>query len=470
MLRRALGFVFLFLICAQVDCRKAEGVAADPMDAEAEAALLGYIRIDTSNPPGNETAGAKYLQALLAKEGIASQLVGSDPLRQGLYARMESGTTEKALVLMHHIDVVPAIPGEWTKPPFAGVGMNGYLWGRGALDVKGMGIAFLMAMADLKRRGVPLRRDIIYLAVPDEELGGVRGAAELLEKRPELFTNVGYVLNEGGASETVVDHVRFWGIEVQQKVPLWLRLEAKGMGGHASSPPDDGGALAKLIRVLAEIDKIETPYRFEASVKRSFEEMGRLRQDGRGKLLREITEPLDREKIAVNFGPGYRSLLHDTIAITRVNGGVSVNSIPARASADVDIRLLPDTPPDAMLFRIKEAAGKDVIVTTLLAGSPTPESPTDTDLFRQLSKSFREAEPGSVVARTVVQGTTDSRYFRMRGITAYGISPFKVNYYDADSVHAPDERIRAKFFAEGVRLTRKIVAEFCAKSGTESAR
>ena len=464
MTRRSLALLLVFFVLAPLYCRRAEGVAADPGEKEAEEALLGYLRIDTSNPPGNETAGAKYLQQLLVKEGIPAQLVGSDPARQSVYARLASGTNEKALLLLHHIDVVPAARDEWTKPPFAGVRSGGYLWGRGALDIKSLGIANLMAIADLKRRNVKLGRDVIFLGVADEELGGLKGCGELLEKHPELFANVGYVLNEGGYNETVVDHVTFWGIEIQQKVPLWLRLKAKGTGGHASAPPDDGGALAKLVRVLAKIDTVETPYRLSPDVARSFAEIGRVRKDGRGAIIRSVAEPIDVAKVTKDLGPGYRALLHDTIAITRVGGGAAVNSVPARASADVDIRLLPDAAPDAMLAKVRELAGNDVEVEVLLAGAPTPESPADTDLFRLLDKTLRAKEPGSVVAPVVVQGTTDSRFFRTRGIAAYGIAPFKVNYYDADSVHAADERIRVRFFAEGVRLMRQIVRDFCGES------
>src|SRR5471030_488417 len=191
MSKRATTFIAL-LTCAIIltlQCRKATGAKADPMDQEATDAFVQYLRIDTSNPPGNETEGAKFLQQLLTKEGIQSRLLGSDPKRQSLYARLESGSKQKAIVLLHHIDVVPPIVADWTKPPFSGMQSNGYIWGRGALDDKSLGIAELMAMIELKRRAVPLTRDIIYLAVADEELGGLHGCKEVLEKYPELFAN-----------------------------------------------------------------------------------------------------------------------------------------------------------------------------------------------------------------------------------------------------------------------------------------
>jgi acetylornithine deacetylase/succinyl-diaminopimelate desuccinylase-like protein len=460
---RVLLLAAAFAILAPLHCRRAESVAEDPMDAEAVEALAGYVRIDTSNPPGNETNGAKYLQAILAKNAIPSQLVGSDPNRQSLYARLSSGTNEKALLLLHHIDVVPVTPAEWTKPPFAGITQGGYLFGRGALDIKSLGIAEVMALVEIKRRKLPLTRDIILLATADEELGGVHGAKELLDQHPELFANVGYVLNEGGYCETIVDHVAFWGIEVQQKVPLWLRVRTKGAPGHGASPPDSGGSSLKLVRALDAIAKIETPYRLVPGVAAYFHAAGAAKTDVRGELLRTIAEPLDLARVHKVLSPGYRSLLHDTIAITRIDAGNSVNSIPAHASGDVDIRLLPDAKPDEMLQRVKSAAGSDAQIEVLLAGEPLPATSADTDLFRLLADEMQRDSPGSRAGASVGAGTSDSRHFRAHGIAAYGIAPFMVNYYDADTVHASDERIRVRFFTQGTRLVRRIVRRFCTR-------
>jgi len=462
---RTLGVLILALCLAPIECRRAAGGSGDPVEREAQDALVSYLRIDTSNPPGNETSGARFLQQLLIKDGIDAKLIGSDPKRQSVYARLVSGSNEKALVLLHHIDVVPAIASQWTKPPFDGIRSNGYIWGRGALDIKSLGIAELMAFVDLKRRHVPLKRDVIYLAVADEELGGINGCGAILAQHPELFVNAGFVLNEGGYNETIVDHVAFWGIEVQAKVPLWLRITMKGSPGHAAAPPDDGGTLGKLVRSLDAVSRIPTPYRLTPAVARAFHEAGKARPDERGEVLRAIGEPLDVARIERVLSPGYRALLHDTIAITHVDGGSAINVLPPTASADVDIRLLPDETTDAMTAKVKETLPKGGELQVLLAGQPVPESSSDTELFRVLSSSFRKAEAGSIVGAVVGAGTSDSRYFRARGIVAYGIAPFKVNYYDADTVHANDERIRARFFAEGVRLMRTIVSHFCASDG-----
>ena len=461
------SYLLLLVLSLSFSCRDAEGVAKDPVEQEAEEAFVAYLRIDTTNPPGNETAGATYLRDLLAKDGIEARLVGDDPKRQAVYARLAADATanaksEKALVLLSHIDVVPADPALWRNPPFAGTREGGYIWGRGALDIKSLTIAQLMAFVDLKRRGAKLRRDVIFLAVPDEELGGVQGAKKLLDQHPELFENVGFVLNEGGSNETAVDKVIFWGIEVQQKIPLWLRVTTEAAGGHGAAASAHGGATAKLVHALSAIDAIETPYRLADVVARTAAISAAARTDGGGgQRLRMLREPLDIARIEKDLPSGYRALLRDTITITTLAAGSAVNVVPSRAVAEVDIRLLPGSSSEAMLARVRDAVEKNGTVDVILAGEPTPESPASGELYDALSRVFRASAPGSTVGPIVSPGTTDSRYFRSRGIVAYGIAPFKVNYYDVGGVHGNDEKIRTRFFSEGVGVTRKIVREFC---------
>jgi acetylornithine deacetylase/succinyl-diaminopimelate desuccinylase-like protein len=460
--RPALCALTLTLLLATA-CREASGISEDPRDREAEEAFVAYLKIDTSNPPGNETAGAVFLRDLLVKEGIPARLVGADPKRQGVYARLESGSSEKALLLLSHIDVVPVEAASWRVPPFGGVREGGYIWGRGALDTKSLTIAHLEALVDLERSGTKLRRDVVFLAVPDEELGGLRGTRDLLEKQPDLFKGVGFALNEGGSNETALDQVIFWGIEVQQKVPLWLRITSEGSGGHGSTPPDDGGATAKLIRALGAISAIETPYRLDPSVARTTAAAAAMRTDGRGAKLRLLREPLNVPLIERELPKGYRALLRDTIAVTHLQAGSAVNVIPTRAEAAVDIRLLPSSDSGAMLARVREAVGENGSVEVLLSSEPVPDSPAGGELYSAISRVMRASSPGSTAGPMISSGTTDSRFLRARGIPAYGVMPFKVNYYDTDGVHGTDERIRARFFVEGVRLMREIVRHFCAE-------
>ncbi len=457
---RSAALLAISVAMISLQCRRAEGVAASPVEREAEDAFVAYLRIDTTS--GKETAGATYLRDFLRKNGIAAQLVGDDPQRQGVYARLVSGTREPALLLLSHIDVVPAAAERWRNPPFAAKREGGYIWGRGALDDKSITIAEVMALLDLKRRGAKLRRDVVLLATPDEERGGLLGAKLLLEKYPELFTNVGFVLNEGGVNETAVDRVLYWGIEVQQKVPLWLRITAEAQGGHGAVATTNGaGAPAKLVRALAAVDQLQTPYRITDTVARVAALGAKMRKDHRGAALQLVREPLDVARIERELAPGDRTMLRDTIAITHISAPGAVNVVPARAVADIDIRLLPGTQPDEMLKRVRQAVGANATVEVLVAGEPVQESSIQTELYAVLARVFTSAAPGSAVAPMISPGTSDSRWFRARGITAYGIAPFKVNYYDTDGIHGDNERIRARFFSEGVGVMREVVRGFC---------
>ena len=456
-----LFLVVLTLAFAQ-NCREAEAVSESPFDKEAQANFVEYLKIDTSNPPGNETMGARFLLDILVREGIEAKLVGPDKDRQSVWARLPSGTKAPALLLMHHIDVVPAPAKDWSVPPFSGEKVNGYFWGRGALDIKSLGIAHLMAVVDLKRRAVPLDRDVIFLAVADEEMGGRAGLAALMEKSPELFSGVGFVLNEGGANVTVVDRIDYWGIEVDQKVPLWIRLTAKGEGGHSASPPADGGATKKLVDAAHAVSAIPMRSELHPSVEAFFKSMASTKPGKRGRILADPGRYFGTPDIA-ELPYGLQMLLRDTLAMTRLEAGTSTNAVPDIATADFDIRMIPGSDPAALLTQIKQVAGTLVEVEVLLSGPPAPASAVDTDLFASLSRVLTKAAPSSKVGAMVTAGTTDSRYFRRRGIVAYGFSPFKINYYDGATVHGADERIRVRFFLEGVELMRQIVSDFCVR-------
>ena len=449
------------LLSAGLSCGKSEAVAEDPTDREAEQYLVDYLKIDTSNPPGRETSAAKYLQAILAKEGLRAQLYGAEPDRQSLYLRLSSGKPAPALLLLHHLDVVPADGHEWSIAPFGGTRSGGYIWGRGSLDIKSLGIAELMAVLDLKRSGARLQRDVILLGVADEEAGSEKGMRYLFEKHPELFRNVGFVLNEGGANETIVDKVSYWGIEVDEKVPLWLRLTARGHATHSAVPPEDGGAAVALMEAITRVQTIPRPYRVTPSVLQYFRAVAQVKKGIKQKVYAEPAAYLNSPEMLAVLGSGARSLLQDTLAVTTLSSNGSLNVVPSVASATLDLRLLPDRSPDEALQQMRSVVGGKADIDVILQGTPAGASPINTDLYAALSGEMRSAEPDSVVGPVVSPGTSDSRFFRAKGIVAYGISPFKVNYYDANTVHGVDERIRSNFFREGVHLTRRIVRRFC---------
>jgi acetylornithine deacetylase/succinyl-diaminopimelate desuccinylase-like protein len=461
---RLRGIAILVILTASLsfECRRGKASAEDPMDGEATSLLQRYISLDTTNPPGNETRGAAFLAEVLRKEGLEPRLLGSDPQRQSVYARLTAGNGQ-ALILLHHLDVVPAAPRDWTVAPFSGEKSGGYIWGRGALDIKSLGIAQLAAFLELKRSGARLSRDVIFLAVADEEAGGLRGCAELLAKHPELFTGVDAVFNEGGSNETIVDHVSIWGIEVAQKVPLWVRIRARGMPGHGAVPPDDGGAAATLVDILADIRRIPSEYRLVPAVDRYFKAIAPKKPGAKGRVLAAAEKHFSAADFEQTLPASYRSLLRDTLAISRLEAGSNVNSLPAEAIAEIDIRLLPDSDPELALAELKRIVGTRGEVEVMLSGRATEPSPTTHSFYRSVERAMKNVERESIVVPMVSPGTSDSRFFREKGIPAFGISPFKVGYYDADTIHGIDEKIRVRSFVEGVRLTRRIVRDYCVK-------
>lgn len=287
------------------------------------------------------------------------------------------------------------------------------------------------------------------------------GAQYLLEKHPELFEGIGYVLNEGGSNETIVDYVSYWGIEVAQKIPLWVRIFTKGRPVHAAVPPDSGGSAAQLLEILRDIQAMPRPYRVTPVVRDFFISLSRAKKGDKQEMLRHPERYENNAQLAASLPPGYRSLLTNTMAITKLQAGDVINSMPAESSAWLDFRLLPDESPAAMAGKLEATMGQRGELEVILAGITAPPSPTNTDLYQALVRVMQRAEPRSVVGPVVSPGTSDSRFFRARGVVAYGISPFKVNYYDGDTVHGPDERIRRTFFLQGVGVMKQIVREFC---------
>ncbi len=420
--------------------------------------LREYLQVDTTNPPGNERAAARLLAGILEREGIASRLLTSPGGRTSLYARLEAtvdtagddGAGAGALVLMHHIDVVPA-DGDWQVEPFSGRRVGGKVWGRGALDVKGLGIAHLAAILELARAGVPRRRDVIFLAVADEETGGGEGAAWLLEAHPELFAGALAVLNEGGSNRVLGDRLIFWGVEVTQKRPLWLKVTAEGRGGHASGL-NPGSATHRLIAGLARLIARPQQVRLNDAAVMYLGALARLEGGRTAETFRRLEAGAGME--AFQMAPGLPVYFLDTVQVTEIDNGRGSNVVSSRATAAVDVRLLPDTDADAFLAEVRELLGDELEVEVVLDAPEAPASPRDHPLYRALEEILGVRAP---VVPTFIPGTTDSRYFRQRGIPAYGLSPFAINAQDTRGVHAGDEYVPVDAFLRGVETMTRIL-------------
>lgn len=425
----------------------------------AASRLAAYLAVDTTNPPGNEHAGVEVLAGMLRNAGIASQILVSPQGRANLYAVLPATTATPAspqpgaILLLHHIDTVP--PGEgWRFPPHTGEVHEGELWGRGAIDAKGLGIAHLEALLDLAREAQPRRRPVIFLAVADEEAGGAEGTGWLLAAHPELFANVGLVLNEGGVNKAVAGRALYWGIEVDQKRPLWLEVRAAGRPGHASGANPES-ATHRLIAGLARLVAAPRAWRVTPAAEAFLTALARFDPQARGALEKLRSLPAATLPVAGAGGapapfplPGFESLLSDTLQVTTLAGSDRINVVVGEARAGIDVRLLPDTDEKAFLAGLGAILGKELTLNVILTSPAAPASSSTSADYRTLAAAL--AQGGTPVVPAFIPAFTDSRYFRARGIAAYGFSPFALDGLTLRTVHAPDERIPLAVFDRGV--------------------
>lgn len=459
MLRRTL--IALLLLPAAFMLPGALPGARSPELSEPARWLQGYLRIDTTNPPGREHLAAAYLAGILKREGIPSHLARTPDGRANLWARLSSPRSNgRAVVLLHHMDVVAPGPG-WTVRPFAGEVRDGRLWGRGALDDKSLGIAQLAAFVELKRRRVPIERDVIFLAVADEESGGLRGTSWLLENRPEMFAGVEAVLGEGGRAQAVGERLLWWGIEVAQKRPLWLEVSTAGRGGHASGL-NPQSANHQLIQGLARLLQRPVRWRVTAPARGYLRAIAPLHNERWERVLGDIDRVIRPEGPSEFLLPGMANLFVDTVQVTVLRGGERINVTPDRASARIDVRLLPDTDAEAFLKEIEDALGDGFQVKVLVTSPPAPPSPAAGRLYGALQEVLSADAP---VAPTFIPGFTDSRFFRERRIPAYGVTTFALTGDDLRGIHGPDERIPLDELDRGVERMRRVVARYAGPRG-----
>lgn len=438
--------------------------AAHAQDAPLDR-LERYIEIDTINPPGNESRGAEFFAQIFDEAGIDYETVESAPGRGNIWARLDGGD-EPGLLLLHHMDVVPATREAWDSDPLEAVERDGKLFGRGALDTKSLGIMQLEAFLELARSGAPLDRDVVFMATADEEAGGLYGAGWLVEHRPEIFSRIGYVLNEGGAGTPVEDGVWF-DVEVGQKRPYWLRLIATDEPGHGSSPRPTS-AVTRLIAALERIQ--ERP--FEPRVTRPVRDMFAAASAYEPEEWKQALADIDAALLEPGFlerlqaeRPGMHSLLRNTCSITMLAGSEKINVVPPVASAELDCRILPDQDAGEFLAAIEERIADDHIrVEQIMLFGPA-QSSADTDLFRLLERVTREHYPGAGMVPSVTAGFTDSHFFRDLGIVSYGYGPFTASEEDISTVHGNNERIGIETFLRGVEIMTEVVGSFATGTG-----
>jgi acetylornithine deacetylase/succinyl-diaminopimelate desuccinylase-like protein len=434
------------------------GADLQALQDQAPALLQKYIRVDTVNPPGNEARAAKFFAAIFDKEGIPYETAESAPGRGNIAARLKGGD-KPALILLSHMDVVPADAADWQVKPFAGVVKDGYIYGRGALDMKSIGIVFLQVLRALHDAGRPLDRDVIFMGTADEEAGGELGAGWVVKNRPEWFRGAGMLLTEGGGGTTYGDRTVF-SIEVAQKIPLWIRLTATGEPGHGAAPHVHS-APGRLIAALSRIQDHPFAPHIVPSVDAYFKGLAGLQQekewrDAYANLQEALKDPEFPLRLQLH-NHGQHALIRNTCSLTRLKGSDKINVVPQEASAELDCRLLPDQDAGKFIDLIKTIIDDDHVKVDVVMTFSAAASRTGTPLYQALSRGIKQHYPMAVILPGVSGGFTDSHYFRDLGIDSYGFAPFLVPHGDGSGVHGNNERIAITNLKQGLRMLLDII-------------
>lgn len=465
-MRRTLRVITLLLfpvaLAAQASPAPARPLDWTAIQTQGVEILRQYLRINTSNPPGNELETARFLKAILEKEGIEATILDTAQLgvgRANLYARLKGNGSKRAIALVQHMDVVPVTPAYWSVPPFSGEVKDGFIYGRGALDMKGEGVAHLMALIALKRGGVPLTRDIVFVANADEELGSTGGIV-FVDRHADLLKDVEYLFTEGGANVYRNGKLEYYSVGVAEKRTFWQKLTVKGTPSHGSRPTR-ANPVPRLVAALDKIARYETPLHVIPAVEKFFRDISRNYSGRQAGYLRDVRTSLDdpaaREWILSDVY--WNAILRNTISLTGLAGSNKTNVIPAEASAELDIRLLPDQSPDTMLATLKRIVGDTAVhFETLLEPKPPFESPVNTDLFRAVERAAKERDSNAFVTSSMMTGATDRPSYRKLGIIAYGLDPFRVDAADEQrGVHGNDERLSVENVGFGIRFLYDIL-------------
>ena len=432
----------------------------DQLLREAIHYLQEYIRIDTVNPPGNEIEGTVFFKNIFNAESIPYQVFEPSPGRASLLATLKGKGRKKPILLLNHMDVVPVEKERWRVDPFAGIIQDGYLYGRGALDDKSMGIVEMMALLILKREKVPLKRDVLFFAAADEETGGQWGIQWAVEKvsslmEPEYALNEGgyVILNETGAPDR-------YEISNGQKVLFQLQLKAMGTSGHGSMPHSDNPNV-KLIHALEAITKWETPYKILPMVKEYFSKMAPKQPSDERKYFEDIEKGLNDPSFSARLtsNPIFNAMIRDTISLTVLQGGTKENVIPSESMAILDCRLIPGSSKENFLKEIKRRLGDEIKVEVKSESPSLPPSPFNTDLFQAIQKFAAENDPDCPVVPHLLPGATDSRLLREKGIIAYDFCPFRITEKEMMKIHGNDERIALENLRFGMKMLVEVLKE-----------
>jgi acetylornithine deacetylase/succinyl-diaminopimelate desuccinylase-like protein len=422
------------------------------------------LRIDTTNPPGNEIVACRYLEKLLGEAGVESRILEPKPTRGNLIARLKGDGSKKPLLLTAHLDVVLAEPDQWQVPPFAGTVKDGYLWGRGTIDMKNMAIYNLTTFLLLKQLGVKLQRDVILCFVADEEAGCTEGMEFLAKNHPELIA-AEYALNEVGGFTIHAGATRLYPIQVEEKGFVWLKMKVKGDPGHGSMPHKNN-AVGHLARAVDKIDRRLLPLHVSDVVATFIAELGKGMGFPTSLILKQTLNPLVSDLLLQKVVPDeqarpLRAMLHNTVNPTGLIAGEKVNVIPSEATAVLDCRILPGTTPESFLAELRGLVG-DAFEFEIIKAAPASTAPIGTPLYNKLAQVLERRDPGAKAIPYLTVGFTDSKYLEPLGVKAYGFSPIKLppELPFAPMFHGHNERLPVDGFTWGLRTHFEAVWEF----------
>jgi acetylornithine deacetylase/succinyl-diaminopimelate desuccinylase-like protein len=456
-LRRALLAMSLAVVTSPAHAQQPDWERARKETVEH---LQRMIRMNTVNPPGNEILVARHLDSTFRAAGIESHLFEPAPGRGAVVARLKGSGAKQPVLLMGHMDVVGVERARWSVDPFAAEIKNGYLYGRGAIDDKGMLAANLQTMLLLKRHvvdaGGTLSRDVVFVANADEEAGGDYGMGWLIEHHPELV-RAEFALNEGGRTRIVGGKPLYVAVQNTEKVPHVVTVIARGPGGHASVPLP-GNAIARLGRALERIGAHREPIQVNPTTRRFFGELARVWPDAAER--RAMADVASHDSARVQRGarvlgrtPVFDAVLRTGISLTMVSGGIRSNVIPTEASATLNVRTLPGASIDAVVARLQRVVADTMVSFAVTErGEDAPASDFASPMFTAIADAVRSLDPRLAVVPYLSTGATDSARLRQLGMQAFGVLPFPMNQDDEDRMHGNDERVPLESLHFGTRM------------------
>jgi len=440
-------------------------IPADHMQQYSDLAVTWmqqYLRVDTTNPPGNEMNAVAFYKKIFDDEGIENRVFEFAPGRGDLWARIPHTTNEakRPIILLNHMDVVTSDASHWKVPPFSGELRDGYIWGRGAQDMKDEGLAQLVVMVMLKREKVALDRDVIFLAVSDEEVADA-GTDWFLDHQRELLQNAEFLINEGGENLLENGKVKYVGIDVGEKTTYWLHVVAHGRPGHGSRPNPDS-APNRLVRALDRILAYRTPLRVLPVVDEFLRDMAPYESPEQAAYYRNIKKAIEDKQFQeeVERDESLNFLLRDTISLTMLGGSEQTNVIPPEAWANLDVRILPGGDPKAVLAAVRRVVNDPNVTVE----PQFPEfqvanySGTDNALWGVIKEVSAKYFPGTPVVPHITSGYSENQRYRPLGIVAYGFNPYTATEEEGNTEHGNDERIRVEEVRRGPKILFDVVA------------